>query len=71
MPAGLAQPVGDGGWRLSAGETARLCLARALAARPDVLILDETTASLDPLTRRQVIAAVDRTARAVMLISHQ
>lgn len=71
MPAGLAQPVGDGGWRMSAGETARLCLARALAARPDVLILDETTASLDPLTRRQVIAAVDRTARAVILISHQ
>jgi ATP-binding cassette subfamily B protein len=51
MPAGIGQVVGETGWRLSQGERARLCLARALPADHDVLILDEPLGALDP-TRR-------------------
>jgi putative ABC transport system ATP-binding protein len=38
--------------QLSGGEAQRLCLARALAARPDVVLMDEVTSSLDPAARR-------------------
>ena len=70
MPAGLAQPVGDGGWRLSTGERARISLARALLTQPDLLILDETTAPLDGTNRDLVLAAATAHSRATILIAH-
>jgi ATP-binding cassette subfamily B protein len=50
MPAGLMQPVGDGGWSLSDGERSRIFLARALLQRPGMVALDESFASMDPGT---------------------
>ena len=70
MPNGIAQPVGEGGWRLSSGEVARVSLARALHSAPDVLIMDETTAPLDPVSRERVLAAARRHSRALIVIAH-
>jgi len=70
MPAGLGQPLGDGGWRLSSGERARISLARALITQPDVLILDETTAALDPHTRETLLEVARAHSRALILIAH-
>ena len=71
MPAGLGQTVGETGWRLSQGERARLCLARALLADHDVLILDEPLGALDPQTARRVLDVVSRRARTLVVISQE
>ena len=71
MPAGLGQTIGETGWRLSQGERARVCLARALLADHDVLILDEPLGALDPQTARTVLAVARRRARTLVVISQE
>ena len=70
MPAGLAQFVGDTGWRLSQGERSRIYLARALLQKADLVILDECLAALDPENFRQCLQCVLRRAPTLMLIAH-
>jgi len=65
--------LSERGKNLAAGERQLLCLARALAARPAVLVLDEATSRLDPLTEETVergLAAAGRAA-SVLLIAHR
>jgi len=66
----LSQTVG----KLSGGQQAQVALTLALAKRPDLLLLDEPVASLDPLARREflgtVMEAVAETGMGVILSSH-
>ena len=63
MPRGYDTLVGEGGQRLSGGERQRLAIARALIKDAPILILDEPTANLDPLTEREVLETLSRSCR--------
>jgi len=70
MPSGLLQTIGETGWQLSHGERSRLYLARALLQNPDILILDESFAQLDPANMHLALTAVTARRSAVLLIAH-
>lgn len=58
LPLGLETPVGDRGRSLSGGQRQRLALARALLAKPTVLLMDDCTSALDAETEHRVRAAL-------------
>ena len=72
LPRGLDTVVGEDGADLSAGERARLALARAVVSDRPWVLLDEPTAHLDPVTTRIVadtLVELGRT-RAVVVVAH-
>ena len=73
LPKGLETAVGDAGVGLSLGERQRLQIARVLASRPRLLILDEATANLDYVTEAQVMTALDglRGRCTLLIIAHR
>jgi putative ABC transport system ATP-binding protein len=73
LPEGLNTHVGQRGASLSAGERQLVSLVRAFLVKPDVLVLDEATSSVDSLTEVRISRALDRLAsgRTTISIAHR
>ena len=72
-PQALELQVGENGIMLSGGEKQRLAIARALLTAPPILLLDESTASLDGVNERLMREALDSvsTGRTLIVIAHR
>jgi ATP-binding cassette subfamily B protein len=66
---GLDTMIGEGGVKVSGGEKQRLSIARALLRRPDLLVFDEATSSLDSLTENEISDTVRKVTRGKKMIT--
>lgn len=73
LPEGIESLVAERGRNLSSGERQLLSIARAMARKAPIVILDEATASVDSMTERQIDAALEALfeTRTVLVIAHR
>lgn len=73
LPDGYDTILGERGATLSGGQRQRICLARALIKRPSILVLDEPTSAIDPLSASLIEDAIGRTqqGRTTLVIAHR
>lgn len=72
LPQGYDTVLGERGASLSGGQRQRICLARALVKQPAILIMDEPTSAVDPVSARLMEEAVARVhqGRTLLVIAH-
>lgn len=73
LPQGYATLLGEKGVNLSGGQKQRMALARALFAKPDLLLLDDAFSAVDTATEERIVPALRRAlpGAAVLMVSHR
>ncbi len=68
FPEGYESVLGQGGVNLSGGQKQRVAIARALVRKPEVLVLDDCTSSVDSITEAEILAAIRRSSAELTCI---
>jgi ABC-type bacteriocin transporter len=74
LPLGYQTPLGEHGVNLSGGQRQRLAIARALYRNPDILVLDEATSSLDPVSDQLIqdmVQSLRVEGKTILVIAHR
>jgi ABC-type bacteriocin/lantibiotic exporter with double-glycine peptidase domain len=71
MPMGMHTVISEGGGGISGGQKQRLMIARAVAAKPRILMFDEATSALDNITQKKVSEALDSLQCTRIVIAHR